>query len=163
MGPRISRLQKPHLLDAQKEPRRTRLGRISLQPPLDQESRLKNYKIQQRVTRPIQHPWIQRTYPLIQFENKLQAVVYTYIVSQLLTSDEKKFLFITFKELDKNNDGVIESCELFEALKDRKDISEERVKFLMRVIDTNGSGHIDYTEFLVAGINPKKFLTEQHF
>lgn len=33
----------------------------------------------------------------------------------------------------------------------------------MRVIDTNGSGHIDYTEFLVAGINPKKFLTEQHF
>jgi Ca2+-binding EF-hand superfamily protein len=66
-------------------------------------------------------------------------------VSQLLTSEEKKFLFETFKELDQNNDGVIESIELRSALKTRKDISEDRVNFLMRIIDTNGSGHIDYT------------------
>jgi Ca2+-binding EF-hand superfamily protein len=45
----------------------------------------------------------------------------------------------------------------------RKDISEDRVKILMRLIDTNGSGHIDYTEFLVAGIDHKKSLTEHHF
>lgn len=68
-------------------------------------------------------------------------------------------MFQTFKELDKNNDGVIESSELFEALKEKKDISEERVKFLMRIIDTNGSGQIDYTEFLVAGIDSKNCLT----
>ena len=68
-----------------------------------------------------------------------------------------------FKELDKNNDGVIESSELFVALKEKKDISEDRVKFLMRIIDTNDSGHIDYTEFLVAAINPKKCLTVHHF
>lgn len=79
------------------------------------------------------------------FENKLQAVVYTYVVSQLLTNDEKKFLFETFKALDQNHDGVIESNELRMALKTRKDISEDRVTFLMRIIDTNGSGHIDYT------------------
>jgi Ca2+-binding EF-hand superfamily protein len=84
-------------------------------------------------------------------------------VSQLLSSDEKKVLFETFKALDKNNDGVIESVELAEALRKRKDISEERLKFLIRVIDTNCSGHIDYTEFLVAGLNPKMSLTEQHF
>ncbi len=66
-------------------------------------------------------------------------------MSQLLTSEEKKFLFETFKELDQNNDGVIESIELRSALKTRKDISEDRVNFLMRIIDTNGSGHIDYT------------------
>lgn len=84
-------------------------------------------------------------------------------MSQLLSSDEKKVLFETFKELDRNNDGVIESMELAEALRKKKDISEERVRFLMRVIDTNCSGHIDYTEFLVAGLNPKGTLTEQHF
>ena len=67
------------------------------------------------------------------------------MVSQLLTSEEKKFLFETFKELDQNHDGVIESDELRFALKTRKDISEDRVNFLMRIIDTNGSGHIDYT------------------
>lgn len=33
----------------------------------------------------------------------------------------------------------------------------------MRVIDTNDSGQIDYTEFLVAGINPKEVLNAQHF
>lgn len=31
------------------------------------------------------------------------------------------------------------------------------------MIDTNGSGHIDYTEFLVAGLNPKSSLNESHF
>lgn len=84
-------------------------------------------------------------------------------MSQLLTSEEKKFLFEIFKELDKNNDGVIESIELYEALRTRKDVSEERVKFLMRIIDTNGSGHIDYTEFLVAAIDPNTALNEYHF
>jgi Ca2+-binding EF-hand superfamily protein len=52
---------------------------------------------------------------------------------------------------------------LYEALKGRKDVSEERVSFLMRIIDTNGSGLIDYTEFLVAGIDPKNALNECHF
>jgi len=42
-------------------------------------------------------------------------------------------------------------------------VDEERLSFLMRVIDTNSSGHIDYTEFLVAGINAKDCLTEKHF
>lgn len=98
-----------------------------------------------------------------QFQNKLQAVVYTYIVSQLLTTDEKKFLLQTFKKLDKNKDGVIESSELFEALKEKKEISEDRVKLLMRIIDTNGSGRIDYTEFLVAGIDAAQTLNEHHF
>ena len=37
------------------------------------------------------------------------------------------------------------------------------MSFLMRVIDTNGSGRIDYTEFLVAGLDAKEILTEQHF
>ena len=33
----------------------------------------------------------------------------------------------------------------------------------MRIIDTNGSGHIDYTQFLVAALDPSKALTEIHF
>jgi Ca2+-binding EF-hand superfamily protein len=33
----------------------------------------------------------------------------------------------------------------------------------MRVIDTNGSGYIDLTEFIVAGLNVKENVTREHF
>lgn len=49
--------------------------------------------------------------------------MYTYIVSQLLSSHEKKLLIQTFKDLDKNNDGVISSAELAQAIRERKDLS----------------------------------------
>ena len=73
-------------------------------------------------------------------------------MSQILTSEEKSTLKKLFERLDKNHDGVINSEELKTALISRKDLSEERISFLMRVIDTNGSGEIDFTEFIVAGL-----------
>lgn len=33
----------------------------------------------------------------------------------------------------------------------------------MRVIDTNNSGYIDLTEFIVAGLKIKDFFTKEHF
>ena len=33
----------------------------------------------------------------------------------------------------------------------------------MRMIDTNDSGYIDLTEFIVAGLKIKDFFTEKHF
>jgi calcium-dependent protein kinase len=42
-----------------------------------------------------------------------------------------------------------------------KEISDERINFLVRVIDTNGSGAIDYTEFIVAALEPS-FVTSNH-
>lgn len=56
--------------------------------------------------------------------------------------------------LDKNHDGVISIQELKHALKSRKEISEDRIDFLMRIIDTNNSGEIDFTEFTVAALQP---------
>ena len=44
----------------------------------------------------------------MKFENKLEAVVYTYIVCQLLSSEEKYDLIAYFKDLDKNKNGVLE-------------------------------------------------------
>ena len=33
-------------------------------------------------------------------------------------------------------------------------MSDSKIKFLGRVIDTNGSGNIDFTQFIVAAIQP---------
>jgi hypothetical protein len=42
-----------------------------------------------------------------QFQNKLKAVVYTYIASQLYSNKDKEKLLKAFREMDKDGDGVI--------------------------------------------------------
>lgn len=42
-----------------------------------------------------------------QFQNKLKAVVYTYIASQLYSNKDKEILLKAFKEIDADGDGVI--------------------------------------------------------
>jgi calcium-dependent protein kinase len=42
------------------------------------------------------------------FKNKLKAVVYTYIASQLYSNRDKDNLMKVFKEIDRDGDGVIE-------------------------------------------------------
>lgn len=44
----------------------------------------------------------------------------------------------------------------------RKEVTEERLNFLMRIIDTNNSGVIDFTEFIVASLEPQQ-LSRTHF
>jgi hypothetical protein len=43
----------------------------------------------------------------MQFKNRLEAVVYTYTVSQLLNNSEKVGLEEIFKRADVNGDGTI--------------------------------------------------------
>lgn len=51
-----------------------------------------------------------------------------------------------------NNDGVITAEELRVGLERGGRISGRRLECLVRVVDTNRSGLIEYTEFLVAGL-----------
>lgn len=37
------------------------------------------------------------------------------------------------------------------------------MNLMMRVIDTNNSGYIDLTEFIVAGLKMKDIFTKDHF
>ena len=65
--------------------------------------------------------------------------------------------------MDQNNDGVISKEEFKSALETKSTIPAKRVSLLMRMIDTNNSGYIDLTEFIVAGLKIKDFFTEEHF
>jgi Ca2+-binding EF-hand superfamily protein len=56
---------------------------------------------------------------MIQFKNQLEAVVYTYTVSQLLTNSEKIGLEQLFKKADVNSDGSISPAEFKEIMRGR--------------------------------------------
>jgi calcium-dependent protein kinase len=80
-----------------------------------------------------------------------------------LSKSEKENLAKIFKALDKNGDGklskeeIIEGYDLFFGKNaEVKDISE-----MFDRIDTDGSGFIDYSEFVVASMNEKQLLTDE--
>jgi calcium-dependent protein kinase len=83
-------------------------------------------------------------------------------VSQLLTNSEKIGLEEIFKKADSNCDGIISPAEFKEIMKGRiKD--EDRLLMIMRMMDLDGSGKIEYTEFLIAAMNPKSYLKREHY
>lgn len=80
-----------------------------------------------------------------------------------MNNDEKIEFVKIFEELDRNHDGVISKIQFVEALKSKSKINKGRMSLLMRVIDTNSSGYIDLTEFIVAGLKIKNYFTKQRF
>jgi calcium-dependent protein kinase len=97
------------------------------------------------------------------FQNKLKAVVYTYIASQLYSTRDKEALLKVFREMDSDGDGVIEKSELISVFNahSHSTLSEPEIEKILQLIDTNGSGRIDFTEFLVAASNEEKMLERQ--
>ncbi len=87
-------------------------------------------------------------------------MVYTYIASQLYSNKDKEKLMKAFKEIDKDGDGVIARDELLTIFQDHSEITltPEDVQKILELVDTNGSGQIDFTEFLVAASNEKKLV-----
>ena len=99
---------------------------------------------------------------LIQFQNKLKAVVYTFIASQLYENKDKEALLAAFREIDKDGDGVIEKDELIEIFNSEDaTVPPTEIEKILKIIDTNGSGRIDFTEFLVAASNEEQLLKKR--
>ncbi len=75
----------------------------------------------------------------------------TYVAAQLYSSQDKLELEKVFKELDADGDGVIEKNELIHAFETHyRDHANIDINAILKLIDTNNSGKIDFTEFLVA-------------
>lgn len=92
--------------------------------------------------------------------SKLKKVALTLIAQQLKESDIED-LKMTFSLLDKNKDGTLTVAEIKEGMKQHKVSLPEDLEENLRTIDTDGSGVIDYTEFIAATMSTKQYLKEE--
>ena len=99
-----------------------------------------------------------------QSHEKLQQAVLTFIATQLLSKEETRELSEVFRRIDNNSDGKIARDELFtEYLKNYSRMEAfEEVERIMREVDTDNSGYIDYTEFLIASMKKEKLLSRRN-
>lgn len=77
-------------------------------------------------------------------KGKLEKVVLNFIASQL---DEKQILElgVLFKQLDKNQDGVLSLAEMKEGIQNVHAGTASEIQKIFAKLDSDGSGTIDYT------------------
>jgi len=86
-----------------------------------------------------------------------------FMATQLASNKEKEDLAQIFIKLDKNGDGSLSREELLEGytkLYGNKDRAAAEVNILMQNADVDGSGTIDYSEFLLAASNKNSLLSK---
>ena len=94
-----------------------------------------------------------------QKNSKLKQVALTAISVQA-SPDDIKELKDLFKQLDVNGDGSLSLEELKKGLAGKA--NGDNILDLLRSADTDGSGEINYTEFLAATIDQTVFMREDY-
>ena len=90
---------------------------------------------------------------------KLQQVVLTLMVHQLISADEMDDQKKIFSLLDTNKDGMLQREELIAAFQEvYGKVVEAEVDEIMALIDLNGNGVIDYSEWLVATVKIEEIV-----
>lgn len=94
-------------------------------------------------------------------DQKLKQATFSFIASQLLTKAEKENLAKVFKSIDKNGDGRLSKEEMYDGYDQffGKNMDKEDIEKMFDAVDTDKSGFIDYSEFIIASMNEKNLLT----
>ena len=71
-----------------------------------------------------------------------------------------------FKKLDKNQDGKLQYAELIEGYGEYYDVEDQEgvkaeVDRIFKLVDTDNSGEIDFSEFITATVNRGELLQEE--
>ena len=96
-------------------------------------------------------------------KNKLQHAIWIFLVQNLATNDEQKKLMQLFEALDKDGNGMLNKQELISGYKKISNTVDatNAVEKIMKTVDINQSGSIDYMEFVMATMNKRKLLTKK--
>ena len=96
----------------------------------------------------------------------MQKAVLTYISTYAISKEEEKKRREIFDMLDSNHDGQLSSIEILEGFKKIYGGNEDDLKIgvetLMKQVDINKNGMIDYNEFLIANINKADCLNQEN-
>ena len=126
----------------------------------------------------LQHPWLKQSnlinvsdkdselsimHSLKSFcsSDKLRQAALHYIASHVISSEDTEKLRRKFIEMDENKDGKLSREELMKGYHLLGLASVTDVDRIMQACDSDGSGFVDYTEFLTAAINWQQSLSEQ--
>jgi calcium-dependent protein kinase len=129
----------------------------------------------------LNHPWMKRFLKqemvsdtvlsnvlenLCTFNNKvkLKSAIFTFIATQCVSQKDLKELTYAFKVLDNNGDGKVSKDELLSMYRQKANFinPEKEVEKIMHQVDVDGSGFIDYTEFILASLNKDVLLSKEN-
>lgn len=96
----------------------------------------------------------------------LQQAALAYLVHNNPQMKEVHNACSLYIKIDKNNDGLIKRNEFSTGLQylfqeQGQEIDDEMLEDFFRIIDSDGSGDIEYEEFVRAAIDKKKFLDDR--
>lgn len=95
-------------------------------------------------------------------EQKLQQAAITFIVAQLASKSEMNELQLAFKDLDTNMDAKLSWAEIKAGYKKYlPHITDAEIDRILEIADADGSGEIDYSEWVVATIDKNKLLSDE--
>ena len=140
---------------------------------------IKNPKKRYSAKDALNHPWIKNDKNKINLDQnklkeivdnlrkysaklKLQQATMAYIVHNLVNKKDYEYLRQIFIYLDNDKDGKLDKKELINGLMILLDKTEaeKEVDRLFEIIDVDKNGFIEYEEFLRAGLDKGKILTE---
>lgn len=139
----------------------------------------KNQNARPSAIEALNHPWLQISSDRVDGEamrntikkmktmsksSKLKELFTTFIISQISSNSSTRKLEKVFAAIDKNKDGVISLQELTAQLKLEmpKEAAEKQAKEIMEKIDTDGSGQVEYTEYLRIAIEEESLLSREN-
>ena len=93
----------------------------------------------------------------------LKAATYSFIASQLLSKGERDNLSKVFKAFDKDGNGKLDMQEVKEGYLEHygKIMSDQEVEDMFNSVDTDRSGFIDYSEFVVAATAQQNLTSQE--